>query len=295
MITMKNLLRNEKGQALPLALIALSLGALLVGGFLSNTSTNLIATQVFKRATQEHYAADSGVEDAIWDLIYGNFRELLTRPGDSISYSPTESINKYTPEVIVTRGQSPIGKAPAILANDNFESRSWVGGSGWLVEWSNEKTKITDKQGPYEGTYHVEINNEASYLARSANLSDQSDLYLQVWTKAKDFKESTLMQLLVSSDGSQWTTAKTWTIADSDDTYHLNNIDLSLYTMSSEFWIAFDWGNFDKKVSFYVDDLVITGGIITYEIVSTAAKARITAVVEFENDGTLTILSWQID
>ena len=295
MIIMKNLLRNEKGQALPLALIALSLGALLVGGFLSNTSTNLIATQVFKRATNEQYAADSGIEDAIWNLIYGDFTTFLTGPGYSWSYSPTESINEYTPDVTVTRGSAPIGGVPTVLADDNFASKNWDGGSGWLVGWSNEKAKITDKQGPYEGTYHVEINNEASYLARSANLSGQSDLYLQVRTKAKEFKESTLMQLLVSPDGSQWTAAKTWTIADSDDTYHLNNIDLSPYTMSSEFWVAFDWENFDKKASFYVDDLVITGGIITYEIVSTTAKAQITAVVEFENDGTLTILSWQID
>lgn len=294
---MKRLLSDQKGQALPLALITLAMGALLVGGFLSSTTTTLLASRVFSRPLPGHYAAVAGIEDAIWNLIYGDFTaNVLTNPGDSVSYSLTETINGLTTtDITVTRGSSPIGRTPTVLANDNFESRSWAGGSGWLVGWSNEKAKITDKQGPYEGTYHVEINNEASYLARSANLSGQSDLYLQVWTKAKEFKESTVMHLLVSSDGSQWDIAKTWTSVDSDDTYHLNNIDLSPYTMSSEFWIAFDWGNFDKKASFYVDDLVITGGIITYKIVSTTAKAQITAVVEFENDGTLAILSWQID
>ena len=103
MLTMlKRLLSDQRGQALPLVLITLSMGSLLVGGFLSHASTNLIASRVFSQSIPEQYAADAGIEDAIWNLMYGDL-VLLTEPEDSVSYSVTESVNGITPHLIVTR------------------------------------------------------------------------------------------------------------------------------------------------------------------------------------------------
>ena len=295
MVMMKRLLSDEKGQALPLALITLAMGALLVGGFLSSTSTNLIASRVFGQSLPGQYAADAGVEDAIWNLRYGDFATtVLTKLADSVSYSLTEPINGLTPDITVTRGQSPIARCQSAIAGDDFEGKKWSGGSGWLNKWYNEgPCSITNKQDPYGGSYHLLMKKNNSYVARAADLSGYSDLYLRFWAKVDSFEDGDEMYCLVSPDGSQWIAIETWTSTDSDNIYHFYDIDLSPYTMSSGFWIAFDSEMSGKNAYFYVDELEIVGAV-TYEIVSKAASSTIIATVEFEGSE-LIVLSWEIE
>jgi hypothetical protein len=59
---------NEKGQALVLAVILLGLGALMLTPLLAFMSTGLSAGKVFEVKTEELYAADAGVEDAVWEI-----------------------------------------------------------------------------------------------------------------------------------------------------------------------------------------------------------------------------------
>lgn len=54
-----------------MALILLVLGGLLVGTSVSLMHTNLKANIMVDRKTSELYAADAGVEDAVWNLQYG--------------------------------------------------------------------------------------------------------------------------------------------------------------------------------------------------------------------------------
>jgi len=68
---LRKILRNEAGQALPMALLLLVLGGLLIGTSVSLTYTNLKANIMVDRKTSELYAADAGVEDAVWNLQYG--------------------------------------------------------------------------------------------------------------------------------------------------------------------------------------------------------------------------------
>src|SRR4030066_313125 len=81
----------------------IALPVLWHGIFLSYMSTSLIASGNFSRSLTAHYAADAGVEDAIWNLTYGDLAATLTEPGDSMTYSLTESVNGINPEVNVTR------------------------------------------------------------------------------------------------------------------------------------------------------------------------------------------------
>lgn len=62
------LARCEKGYALLLVLILLSVGTLVITPFLSFMSTGLVVGQVHEKQTHELYAADAGVEDAIWEI-----------------------------------------------------------------------------------------------------------------------------------------------------------------------------------------------------------------------------------
>ena len=63
--------RDESGKILILALVLLVVGVLLLTPLLGLMSTGLIAGQVHERKTAELYAADAGVEDALWRIRHG--------------------------------------------------------------------------------------------------------------------------------------------------------------------------------------------------------------------------------
>ena len=85
---MKNLVRDEKGAALIMALILLLIGGLISAALLNHMGSGILASQVHERRTAELYAADAGVEDAIWRIQYG---ETPVCPGDPYwSYNITD-------------------------------------------------------------------------------------------------------------------------------------------------------------------------------------------------------------
>ncbi len=65
---MKKLVRDEKGAALILALILLLIGGLLSAALLGHMGSGILAGEVYEKRTAELYAADAGVEDAIWKI-----------------------------------------------------------------------------------------------------------------------------------------------------------------------------------------------------------------------------------
>lgn len=67
---MKNLrmANGISGQALPLALVALAVGAVLVSPFLTNVSVNLLASRKTDEAILDYYSADAGMEWGLWRL-----------------------------------------------------------------------------------------------------------------------------------------------------------------------------------------------------------------------------------
>ena len=66
--TAKNVIREESGKILILVLVLLVVGGLLLGPLLGLMSTGLVAGQVYEKKAAELYAADAGVEDAIWKI-----------------------------------------------------------------------------------------------------------------------------------------------------------------------------------------------------------------------------------
>ncbi|MEX0801383.1 MAG: hypothetical protein WD379_09215 [Dehalococcoidia bacterium] len=60
--------RGESGQALPLALVALAIGALLVAPFLTHAGVSVIAARHDDQAIADGYATDAGIEWALWRL-----------------------------------------------------------------------------------------------------------------------------------------------------------------------------------------------------------------------------------
>jgi len=70
----KRAIKDEKGAALALALVLLVVGGLILTPLLGLMSTGLLAGQAYERHTDRLYAADAGVEDAIWKIQTHNLK-----------------------------------------------------------------------------------------------------------------------------------------------------------------------------------------------------------------------------
>jgi hypothetical protein len=83
---------DETGQALVLVLILLIVGALIIAPLMANIGTGLIAGEVHEEKANELYAADAGVEDALWQIKKDKLTELF---GDLFGSPP--ALNGYYP------------------------------------------------------------------------------------------------------------------------------------------------------------------------------------------------------
>jgi hypothetical protein len=102
------LLREDSGQALIIVLVFLMIGSLTLPPVLSHIGTALKTGQIYNSKTDELYAADSGIEDAIWQIKYDRLEALLQDPDYDIydfstvwSYSLSELINGMMANITV--------------------------------------------------------------------------------------------------------------------------------------------------------------------------------------------------
>ena len=95
-------MKDEKGQALPIAMLALAFGTLVISPFLGHAGTSLTGSRVYGEAIIHQSSCDAGVEHAIWDLTRGSLAEQLPNPGDEVTYQLAETLNGLTTTVTVT-------------------------------------------------------------------------------------------------------------------------------------------------------------------------------------------------
>jgi hypothetical protein len=93
---------SEKGQALPLAILALAIGMLVISPFLGHASSSLIGSRTYGEVIAHQNACDAGVEHAIWSLTRGSLAEQLPDPGDEITYQLGETFNGVSTTITVT-------------------------------------------------------------------------------------------------------------------------------------------------------------------------------------------------
>ena len=93
---------GEKGQALPMAILALTIGMLVISPFLGHASTSLISSRTYGEVIAHRNACDAGVEHAIWSLTKGSLAEQLPDPGDEITYQLPETLNGVSTTITVT-------------------------------------------------------------------------------------------------------------------------------------------------------------------------------------------------
>jgi hypothetical protein len=74
---------REKGQALVLVLVVLLLGSVVVTPLLTMSAGGLLTSRVYEARSHALYAADAGVEDAVWQIKYDHLAERFIDPAYS--------------------------------------------------------------------------------------------------------------------------------------------------------------------------------------------------------------------
>lgn len=95
---LKQMISSEKGQALPIVLGLLVLGGLTIASGLGYTATSLKSSRMLEEDVRGIYAADAGMEDALWSLTNGwppdmYLPELINR---MVVFTQTEERGTYT-------------------------------------------------------------------------------------------------------------------------------------------------------------------------------------------------------
>jgi hypothetical protein len=113
------LIRGESGQAFLIVLAFLVLGSLTLVPTLVHIGTALKTGEIYEEKTKEMYAADSGIEDALWQIKYDRLGVLF---GDSenyayifdsvCSYSLNDPINDITTNVTIENIWLPTSANP---------------------------------------------------------------------------------------------------------------------------------------------------------------------------------------
>jgi hypothetical protein len=171
------------------------------------------------------------------------------------------------------------------IADDDFESGGWSGGSGWLWGWWNQgDSAITSSDMPHGGTYHLRLRSSTGYVDRAVDLSGHSNVRLQFWAKADSFESGEYVECMIY-DGIAWDVVATWVDGDDDNIYHFFDIDLSGYDMSSVFYIAFDAQLSNTHDYFYVDDLQILEPAVYYASGTVASQVLDTGIGSAVWDG----------
>jgi hypothetical protein len=95
---MKGIIRDEKGNVFIMVLILLVVGGLILTPLLGLMSTGLLAGKVYERKMDDYYAADAGVEDAIWRIQDNNLLFV-----NNCSYPEPLTVNDRCVDVVVYR------------------------------------------------------------------------------------------------------------------------------------------------------------------------------------------------
>ena len=102
-------MKNQRGTALILVLIALALGSLLIPSTLNYTYTGLVGSRVSEEQFIDQYTADAAVEYALWQLKnnVGGLTDQLNpeNPSDDTSITVNDTEVPITTEIT----QSPLG------------------------------------------------------------------------------------------------------------------------------------------------------------------------------------------
>ncbi len=261
--------KEESGQALIVVTIVLLLGAIVIPPMLSVNFAGTRSTQIHENRMLELYAADYGVEDALYQ-IQSELDGIASLTFESAPYlTQTPSVNEseldvtvekvWLPEDLPAGYPLPVGAADKsdklVMVGmvetsiveacwDDFETGGMAGGDGWLDPWtSGGHCSVWESSAAPQGDYHLECRGDLftwGYVERSADLSGIEQARLQFQAKAGNFKPGDMYVCKVDPGGGNWTEVRRWEFGAANDTYSSYDIDLSGFPMTNDFAVRLE-------------------------------------------------------
>ncbi|NQT74131.1 MAG: hypothetical protein HQ553_15415 [Chloroflexi bacterium] len=159
-----NIIKEEAGgTTLIFALLLVCFGGLMVPPIMDFVDNGIDACQMYEEKTDEIYAADSGIEDALWRVKYGDLEEMFPDPAydmydyyTSFDYTMDNQINDCTVDVSIENKWIP----KDITAPNKTDARTIIE-TGKLIVTGN-------------------IPNTSSYQIRITYYPDAGDSELKV-------------------------------------------------------------------------------------------------------------------
>ena len=194
------------------------------------------------------------------------------RPSRSIRVNWTFSPIRQRWQIKLYEGEGPPGApAPTTIAEDNFETGDFIGGTGWNGPWLVQgDASIVSAGAPREGTFHAQLSSGTGQIARALDLTGQTDVRLQFWAKASSFDPGETATCSVSPDNVNFTVVRLWIDGEDDDVYRFEDIDLSGFPMGNDFWIRCNSNMSGTGDLFFIDDLKV----VSQAVPTPLAEAR---------------------
>jgi len=163
---LKRIHKKENGQVLIIVLILLLLGGLMIPPLLGFMNTGIRAGQVHDKKMDEVYAADAGVEDAIFNIItpdaphYAGLQALAET--ESYTYpSGSLNVNGLPADVTITK----LSLLQGLLGEDEYKLGQPH--SDWIEFTVPEDEIVRDYDGDWvEYTCHVDITHDGGGNAK---------------------------------------------------------------------------------------------------------------------------------
>jgi len=152
--------RGQKGQVLPIVLVLLVIGGLLVAPTLQYASTSLKGHQVTERNVLEIYAADSGVEDAIYWVTQGKGTGGPWDWDEGVGSGERDTYSINDKAVDVTVEALPEANTYKITSTaTSAEGSTTVLSTVWAIVWFDSDTTFDNQNPPpSSGDIHVDAD-----------------------------------------------------------------------------------------------------------------------------------------
>ena len=161
----KRIIRGEKGHGLELVLTLLGVGGLVLAPTLGLMSTGLLAGQAYEQKTDELYAADAGIEDAVWK-IQNQVAEVqgLMPCYPEYSYNMSE-VNGRSVEVTITYVTNMTYRVDSIASFNGSATRveAYIAGESVYGDYGDLMEHVLISPGPINVAKKVVVDPPDPY------------------------------------------------------------------------------------------------------------------------------------
>lgn len=312
---LKEIHKKESGQALVLALILMLLGFLIIAPLLAYMGTGLKVGRLYEKKMDELYAADAGVEDAIYKIV--NDYAVGLAENESYSYTLTglQEVNSLPINVTVTKLSLIQGLVGEDEIKLNAPHEEWVTfgepqatpnpGEGW-VEYECHISL------DYDGTGNRTLKSVGAFFSPfpgDESLISEDSPYGYINPAAEPPTPSgviTFENLEASSPETKivpggfafiWRWVKNSGPTFDNNPNNPNNsgafdFKFKVHSPGWEYKLYFIWSTFKEQDISYVTN---APDLHKWLIEATAGDTKIRSAIVEETDGLVTILTWEIN